>query len=774
MDGRSRALALVFALTASPVALLGRPDPAAPTLAGRGGVGPSPACPLAGRVVDAAGAPVAGATVTAWPRAVPPWGTEEYEPPSAETLEDGRFRIEAVPDGSAMLIVEAPDRPFFALRGIEIPCPTAEGHAVGTLRLPPGGELSGRVVDGEGRPLAGATVEVPGISQRPGWLPKRYFWNAHATVRTDERGRFRFPGLAVGSRFSLQLLLDGFVQRSSDELEVRAGGTELPDLVLQRSGAIRVRVIDEETGRPVEEARIWRFREGAEEIKGGVFEVLETDAEGVARLGGLAPGSYRLQVSRPGFSIREEVGIGVRAGATTEATVVLAGAPRTDVEVSLRPAGAPLEGAEVLLTRSLGEPWYHGQGVLEAGGEPLILRDVPFGRYQLHVSHPAYPDSPHREVDVAPDARRFELAFEPPAGGWVRVVGRVVDPGGQPVPEARVRLSLPNHRARYETAADGAGRFTLEAVAPGTYVATVALPGSGPTEVPRAVEVAPPGPGEIVLALPRTISITGAVRGLPEPELVSVELFAHSPNEWGTSRLAGGYVEADGTYHLEGVTTGSWTIEATRPGAAARASLEVPEGAEALTGPDLVFPERYTVSGKVLYKGRSYPGVGVSLYQTGQLTPPRATKATTDRSGRFTLDPVSADTYDLTIDDPDWGQVYSEHLEVTGDLDRTFVLGAAMAFGEVLDAETGLPVPAASVLLAHLDVVFLVYHWAEFRVPLDPEARFEAGPLREGRWKLFASADGYLPTEVVIEIRGEDLEGVIVPLTPTDGQDLRP
>ena len=775
MEVRLPGLLLLLTLVTSSPAALGRPGSPASPAAELSGLDGAPSCPLAGRVVDAAGAPVVGATVVAWPRSVPTRETEDYEPPSAVTGSDGRFQIVAVPDGAAMVIVKAAGRPFLALRGLEAPCPSTEEAKPATLRLPAAGDLSGRIVDGDGQPVAGVSVEVLGHSQRPGWLPMRYWEEPHATVRTDARGRFRVPGLVAGSRIALRLRLEGFAPRFVHEGEVAAGGTELPDLVLERAGAIRVRVIDERLDRPVEGAHVAHRRVGEEEAY-GIAEYVDTDEDGLARLDGLAPGSYRVSAWRNGLARGDEAAVEVRAGATAEAAVRLKSAPGADVEVSLLGAGAPLDGAEVSLQRLRGEELHYSEKrTIEADGEPAVFPDVPFGRYQLMATHTSYPGPVRREADVAPGAARFELTFEEPAGGWVPVFGRVVDNQGRPVPGAKVYVSgsTPGLTARYETVTDDGGRFTLEAVAADRYWAQASTPASELRPARLRFEARPPRTGEVVFTLRRGIEVTGAVRGVPAEALTSIEIRATAEDEVGMQVAAPGYVAPDGTYHLEGVTPGTWTVEAAWEGAAARASLTVPEVAEVLDGPELVFPERYTVSGTLLYQGRPYAGVRVGMRpEEAGIGGPRGVGATTDERGRFALDPVSAGAYRFSVSDPEWGMVHSELLEVTGDLARTFALGAAMASGEVLDAETGLPVPEAHVQLGHLDATYVVSHsrpsWAE----LDPEARFEIGPLEEGRWKLSASAEGYVPNEVVIEVRGEDLEDILIPLTPTEGLDL--
>ena len=223
-------------------------------------------CSVVGSVVDASGHPVVAATVVVWPRSLSQ-PVEGYQPPSAETGSDGRFQVDAVPHGSASLIVDAPGRPFLAVRGRATPCPPEAGRVgtdLGELRLPREGELRGRVVDGVGDPVFGVAVEFEMSAQDLGWLPLRYWSEPRATTETGADGNFRIPGLAVGSEVALRLRAEGYVRKFARAGEIVPDGLDMPNLVLEAAGAIRLRVVDERTGWLVPEALVMPHRVGEE------------------------------------------------------------------------------------------------------------------------------------------------------------------------------------------------------------------------------------------------------------------------------------------------------------------------------------------------------------------------------------------------------------------------------------------------------------------------------------------------------------------------------
>ena len=122
--------------------------------------------PVEGRVVDAAGSPVAGAEVTRVGVSV--------RGPMDRTDREGKFRLEDVPACVVDLEVEAPGSAPARMRV------DARAGAPVLLELPPSGVLRGRVVDGAGLPAVQVPVRVRGADPE---IPSMWF-------ATDLRGLF--------------------------------------------------------------------------------------------------------------------------------------------------------------------------------------------------------------------------------------------------------------------------------------------------------------------------------------------------------------------------------------------------------------------------------------------------------------------------------------------------------------------------------------------------------------------------------------------------------
>jgi protocatechuate 3,4-dioxygenase beta subunit len=149
--------------------------------------------PVAGRLVDEGGAPLAGERVWVVRRGAPAEprllssGVTPFA--TARTDDDGRFRFDAVPAGSWWVGLAPPGVPLEAGARVSLAQAVAlEGPLEELeLRAAPGASLRGRVVDPTGGPVEGAFVQADAA---------RTFDRAPTT--TDADGRFALHALLAG------------------------------------------------------------------------------------------------------------------------------------------------------------------------------------------------------------------------------------------------------------------------------------------------------------------------------------------------------------------------------------------------------------------------------------------------------------------------------------------------------------------------------------------------------------------------------------------------
>ena len=213
---------------------------------------------VAGRVVDARGAPVAGATiwVATWRR---DWlGTQELGRSDAE----GRFAVRHVSERHS-LGASAQGHGPSELVDLEHAETTATPVELELALTADGGDLSGRVVARGGSPVAGALVGVGEC----GDYEMRFdgsqveTWNARVAT-TDAEGRYRFEGLPTGAQ-PVRVFAEGFAELAAS-VEIEAGAGSVLDLELQ-DGVSAVGVVFDESGAPVPDALVLALPEPFED-----------------------------------------------------------------------------------------------------------------------------------------------------------------------------------------------------------------------------------------------------------------------------------------------------------------------------------------------------------------------------------------------------------------------------------------------------------------------------------------------------------------------------
>jgi hypothetical protein len=141
---------------------------------------------------------------------------------------DGRFELSGLCKGAYVVKVEAPGRAWAERKAFIAPDPQP-----GPVEfvLDQGDSISGRVLDPQGKPIAGATVTS---SQRQHFENGELRYTAGVImdgVRTDAAGRFRLGGLQEG-RYILEVKAAGFKDR---ELEPIPAGEGSVAVTLERA-----------------------------------------------------------------------------------------------------------------------------------------------------------------------------------------------------------------------------------------------------------------------------------------------------------------------------------------------------------------------------------------------------------------------------------------------------------------------------------------------------------------------------------------------------------
>ncbi len=459
-------------------------------------------------------------------------------------------------------------------------------HKVLDVPLRRGAWVSGRVLSSSGGPIAGASVSA--TSRGKGLL---FFLENGESATTDEAGKYVLRGLPEG-KSNLEVSASGWLERNDLELVLEEGADVAEfDVVLDRGSEVTGLVLWP-SGAPAAGARV---RIGKTRAEGwSDFQSDATcDPEGRFVLAGLKEGPFDLSArSKPtGHDVRDAgpeggdwsaILRGVQANThdlvlTLEEPLSLfgrvvddTGAPVAEFTVEAEPASIPR-----WLFDAPSRAFETTDGAFELSG----LRP---GEWNLSASASGYA-SPKEPLSVTLPGANGELLIT--LDRAVNVEGLVVDPAGNPVPEATVRASagpsgpFGQEGSSQQTGSDAEGRFSLEF--PGQALSLVASHEAWAESEPLAVEIGPGSEREdVVLALRVGGTITGEVYAADGSPQAGIRVGAGDMPFWFGQDGQGVTSDASGRFVIEHVTPGKITVTAMPLEDDLRAAMEQTEDEE--------------------------------------------------------------------------------------------------------------------------------------------------------------------------------------------------
>jgi protocatechuate 3,4-dioxygenase beta subunit len=707
-----------------------------------------PAAAASGEVRAEDGRPIEGATV-----AVVAWGDDsallrrlanrevpQSGLPAVETGDTGTFVLRDLPAGRYSLVVTAAGYEPVAVSGLEMPA-GAEPVALGTVYLAPAAKLSGRVVDADGEPVAGAEISVSLLDAGGAAAVGR----AGEPVRSDESGSFTVGDLARSSRVRLAVRRQGYLPAQSPPLDVPSD--DEATIELRRAAAVSGRVTDADR-RPVEGAKV-RIRPRAERgsllrqsrILSGEATGVTTDAKGSFRMNEVEPGPGVLTVTaaccRP-----VEKAVEIERG--DEPAVLDLVLPRGDSlsGTVLTAAGRPVAGASVA-----------GGGHSARSDETGAFRldGLEPGPLVLTATHPELGRTRGRAEVGGP--HQAEIRFAEP--GTIR--GRVSDSGGNGIAAAWVHIECANDLVGRPVRADAAGHFER-----------VAQPGSCTLDV-EAEGYLPADPRQVVLPAGETVSVgvtlgdgstvRGRVVGAEAFELARTRLVARSAGRAPVE----GRIDPAGDFEISGLQSGRWRIAAASPaGRRGEAEVDVEAGEEARV--DLELGGGRTLEGTVRLDGAPLQGAWITVGTLGGI---RLAHTLAGVRGDFTVPGLTAGAdgdggrVQLHVSTPEGDIRWSRSVDLDRSTPAEVEVWTGSLGGRVVEAGTATGVARAVLELVPLgDSSWL----ATASPPSGPDGGFGPWRLPEGHYRLSVSAPGFAPaaTDLSVE-RGAELV-VTVPL----------
>ena len=421
---------------------------------------------------------------------------DDQAPRYARTRDDGEFRIEGVPNGRWIADAFAPG--YASPGGVELEA----GKGIPELALVRGGAIEGRVLDGDGHPVAGASVRALTAGPTPTEIS--------AQVDADKLRRFSGRTAAPEVDSSATFADPQFLARG--ELGVMLGpippipppGAEVarPAAVVDPSSPI-AGLASDPPPLAVDDTRasIW-----------------VTGPDGRYRVRGLPKGKVTALAVAGGF-----------AEAHSKQVTLGAGELVTNIDIVLTPGtflvgkvtdqhGAPVIGAELSAQPELGTPvegFSDGDGMYRLG--PLVgtveLRASAFGHVDAHKTVELAKDPEHHQdivlevADAVLAGTLDDTSGASVAGARIEIVGGSADGRGTvsandgtfsldmlPAGHLRVRVSHPDYptdeldavasatgeKVHLRLALGGAAEGVLLDASSGAALASVTLTGAGP------------------------------------------------------------------------------------------------------------------------------------------------------------------------------------------------------------------------------------------------------------------------------------------------------
>lgn len=542
---------------------------------------------LRARILDPLGRPIPGANLIA---------ADVEGRPTVESGSDGWAQLELdwpmrlTVGNSHWAVIEAGGEGLTRVRRQEAIDGPGEVQ-FGEIRLTAGGQVTGRVLDHDGKPpqrasvflVQGAEAGDPALEDLRRTRAEGF---GHVTSggtlygETDAEGRYTIEGVPPASVSVVCRARDRYVAYTPP-IEVRLGeGTQAPDLVLEPvrdENTIRGVVLDE-LGEPLGGAMISAFENR------GARNIDPQAMGGSARVDGsfelVVPLNQRftLQADHPVrrgmFVLAHDVDSGSQ-GLTLRFPV-----ERT-IEIHLLDAdGNSVEKPRASFADESGQGMGMRTEALEGGGIAVSLPAVPF---YVYAGAPGYLGQRLGPFDPADVPARIEAVLE--RAGALR--GRVIQ-SGRPVAGAKVHVHTPpegepfsrfseqlfthlggTYWNREEVETDGEGRFEIFLHKKNAYTLHAEAEGFARAESPVYSLQSGESAEGIELELGPSATIEGRVLVAEGVERVGILV--------GATR-GDGHVELcettpDGSYRFEGLAAGGWQLARCSPGV--RRSLEM-------------------------------------------------------------------------------------------------------------------------------------------------------------------------------------------------------
>jgi protocatechuate 3,4-dioxygenase beta subunit len=593
--------------------------------------------------------------------------------------------------------------------------------------------LTGRIVDRESRPVAGAEVLLMTVTMQAGDGGWRSYQRLNAF--SDAAGRFRFESAGVGM-YQMEVRRRGFAPawREGTAGTGTRGVADLGDLALEPGAVIEGRITDLH-GAPVEGAEV-RFSE-SERTRSSLIDrenkPLTTGPDGLFRLEDLENGrSFSFHIRHPGYVPARAPGV---EAPTAEPLHIELRPGRSLPGRVLDPERRPVAGAG--LFRIEASP--RGRSVLqhaETDGEGrFLLSGLEPGPLSLEVRAPGHRtlQLPNLRISDEEDPEPLEILVEPGAV----LEGRVLDSRGEPLPRAHVKVFLPDSsRNSRSDHADEKGHYRIDGLGPGEHrLEAQPWPPFSSRRAEGRIVLGETGTHRLDLRMPAGIGVSGRVLDENGEPLAEAWISLVPP---GSPRHAlGARSTADGSFRIDAVPDGVYRLFGSTQSHTQMAEPdEVSVAGREIDGLVIRLGRGATITGHILGAAEDLRDLFLEARPEGAAEP--YTMGDLVAKGVYRIAPLMPGTWQVTASLP-------SGLSATGTVrvnaGEEAVLDLEMPRGHNLTGRVlldGRPLPGAQVI-GHLPEGSQDPMGREPRTATRHDGSFELRNLRPGRLFLVVS-----------------------------------
>ena len=421
-----------------------------------------------GTVSDAAGSPVAGATVEYWSSTGIAYLPSDLElKKQVTTGADGAYEFAVARDTGFVLARKPGLAPAWQMLNPRF-FPARDGQK---LALLPPGTLAGLVLDESNQPVASAEVSVSmafsEMSLGNGGRTFNYLTGKPArdlfAARTDAAGHFRIENFPTNAAAMFAVKLPGKVLRPSggdytspETAGYRVGQDDIK-LVLEPAGGVEGKIICSESRHQLPVARLTLQPDQPNYFSLAGLEPAQSSADGTFRINDVAEGAYHVHAvfgtNSPADWVAESVPVSVEAGQTARGVQLTATRGGVlEVVVLGKTDRKPQSKITVNAYKNT------SQSAATSDRDGLARLRLAPGDYQLSAIREAMPASQSSASVEADKTNRVEMEIAAPQ----KITGIVRTPDGQPAVGVSVRMVGGFGAVADDLKTDASGKFELE------------------------------------------------------------------------------------------------------------------------------------------------------------------------------------------------------------------------------------------------------------------------------------------------------------------------